>query len=459
MYVEHRKLMRSLAGGGLVLVLVVLSLSISRAAGVSPSLASPGYVASTLPAYYSSGALLETRASATTTGNTAFLPLISRHEAASNIWQAEYYDNQWLNGQPVRTGPEVRIDYDWGDEGPPDLPDDRFSIRWTGEWDFELGEYTFFVYSDDGIKLWLDDQLLLDVWSPGMGNYEEPVLVEQAGPHRVKVEYFESRGDAAISVRWRRTDLYPQWYGQYFDNPWVEGNRRFDRDDSAIQFDWGEDCPEDLPPNSCNRFSVRWEATPVFEPGTHRIHVYGNQGYRLYVDENLEGDDGWYSGESGEDDYYDIEVDRVETRDVRYDFHDQGGSAEARLWIVNLAHPLWQAEYFSNRHLLDPPDLTREETAIFHDWKLEKPAHGLPTNNFSVRWTGERYFHAGFYRFGLFSDDGVRLYVDGEQLVNAWSLGRAEHQAPITFLTTGYHEVIVEYFEAEGEAEIRYWWD
>jgi hypothetical protein len=120
---------------------------------------------------------------------------------------------------------------------------------------------------------------------------------------------------------------------------------------------------------------------------------------------------------------------------------------------------MWNAEYFGNQSLTGTPLVTREEAAIFNDWKLGKPAHGVPTNNFSARWTGKRYFHAGFYRFGLFSDDGVRLRVDGELLVNAWRVGRAEHHSPATYLTTGYHDFVVEYFESEGEAEVRLWFE
>lgn len=433
---------RSLAGGTLLLALV--SLIVLAAVGAAPGLATAG------PARFES---------APSAGGKAFLPIAQRHEATPNVWNAQYYNNPNLSGDPVRTAEEARIDFDWGEDGPAGLPENYFSIRWIGEWDFDVGDYTFFIYADDGVRFWLDNQLLVDAWQPGMGDHDETVRVTSAGPHRVRVEYFESRGDAAIRVHWRRTDLYPLWGGDYFDNAWVEGNARFKRDDSSIQFDWGEDCPEDLPPNSCNRFSVRWEATPVFEPGTQRIFVYGNQGYRLYVDDDLEGDDGWYSGESGEDDYYDVVVSRVETRDITFDFHDQGGSAEARLWIVNLSHPMWNAEYFGNQSLTGTPLVTREEAAIFNDWKLGKPAHGVPTNNFSARWTGKRYFHAGFYRFGLFSDDGVRLRVDGELLVNAWRVGRAEHHSPATYLTTGYHDFVVEYFESEGEAEVRLWFE
>jgi hypothetical protein len=95
---------------------------------------------------------------------------------------------------------------------------------------------------------------------------------------------------------------------------------------------------------------------------------------------------------------------------------------------------------------------------IFYDWKWGKPDKSVYSDRFSVRWSGQRYFPAGAYRFGLFADDGVRLWVDGELLVDEWHDGRSEHYAPVTYLSSGEHEVIVEYYENQNEAEIRFWW-
>ena len=58
-----------------------------------------------------------------------------------------------------------------------------------------------------------------------------------------------------------------------------------------------------------------------------------------------------------------------------------------------------------------------------------------------------------------FADDGVRLSVDGELLVDQWHDGSAEYHAPVTYLNTGNHDVVVEYYENSGEAEIRLWWE
>jgi hypothetical protein len=145
-----------------------------------------------------------------------------------------------------------------------------------------------------------------------------------------------------------------------------------------------------------------------------------------------------------------------------YNFHDRGGLAEARLWIEDLAHGDWTAEYYGNPGLGGSPVKTREEKAVFVDWGFDKPVSGVPSDYFSVRWSGPRYFQAGCYRFGFFADDGARLWVDGELLIDAWNNGwggRGEFHSLGTYLDTGYHDVVIEYYENSGEAEIRFWWE
>jgi hypothetical protein len=105
------------------------------------------------------------------------------------------------------------------------------------------------------------------------------------------------------------------------------------------------------------------------------------------------------------------------------------------------------------------PAITSDAEWVFSDWELGRPRKGIPSDGFSIRWSGQRYFHAGCYRFGLFADDGVRLRVDGELLVNEWHDGMGEYHSPVTYLGTGYHAVTIEYYENSGQAEIRFWWE
>ncbi len=396
--------------------------------------------------------------------STVLLPLVWRAVVASsaaNTWQGEYYANATLS-EPLAytTEGERRVDFEWGDDGaPPGLPLNRFSVRWTGDWGFEEGPYTFLLYADDGVRLWLDGGLLIDAWVPGMALHTATAQLTP-GLHRLTLEYFEETGNAAVRLHWRRADLYPLWTGDYYSQPWVEDGWQYRASDSAIQFDWGLGAPQGLPADG---FSVAWTTRRLFEPGTHRLFLYADDGYRLYVDGSLKKEGGWYDGQGGGavDAVYTLEAGALEYHDLAFHFHDRGALAEARLWSEYLEHPTWYIEFYDNKSLSGSPIIVDPDgQKIFFDWALGKPRNDMPSpDNFSVRWTGQRYFHAGCYRFGLFADDGVRLKVDGEWLVSEWHPGRAKYHGPVTYLSSGYHDIVLEYFEDTGEAEIRFWWE
>ena len=442
------------AGIGSALVLAVLVLLLWAVVDPTLGKAAPPRVG---PAETSQ---TEPAAFAPTFSSYVYMPLVSRSRyLPPNRWLGDYYDNDSLAGGPEYTLEELWVDYDWGDGGSPsELDDDHFSVRWTGRWEFDAGKYTFFAHADDGIRLWLDDTLLIDAWSPGIGDYEETVDVSTAGFHVVKLEYFENTGEAAIQLYWRRTDLFPLWQADLYNDPWAETSPMGHQVDAAIQFDWGLGCPRGM--SFCDEdFSVSWDARPLFEAGNYWIFVYADDGYKLFVDGDLvsDPDDGW--NDEQEDHHYLLPAACTDDHRIIFQAHDRGNIAEARLWIENVDRPEWTAEYYEGKGLSGDPVKTRSEEAVFHDWKYDKPLNALNEDEFSVRWSGPRFFHAGWYRFGVFADDGVRLWADGQLLINEWHDGRSEHRSRLTYLSTGDHDLVIEYYEASGEAEIRYWWE
>ena len=86
------------------------------------------------------------------------------------------------------------------------------------------------------------------------------------------------------------------------------------------------------------------------------------------------------------------------------------------------------AEYFDNRTLSGAPVLTRTDNAIDFDWGEGAPDSAIPADRFSARWTRTKTYAAGTYRFSVTGDDGIRVLVDGTQVVNGWF-----YQAPTTY--------------------------
>ena len=73
----------------------------------------------------------------------------------------------------------------------------------------------------------------------------------------------------------------------------------------------------------------------------------------------------------------------------------------------------WQGAYYANRDLLGLPRLVRDDATLDFDWGAGQPATNMPADNWSARWTKTVTLEAGTYRFSAFTDDGVRVLVDG----------------------------------------------
>jgi hypothetical protein len=114
----------------------------------------------------------------------------------------------------------------------------------------------------------------------------------------------------------------------------------------------------------------------------------------------------------------------------------------------------WQGEYFNSSYLTGTPILRRNDVALNFDWGFGSPASEIKNDYFSARWTGTFSFAAGRYTFTTYSDDGVRLYVDGKRTINSWQAMRGTRSATVD-LSAGTHTLQVEYFERTGRAQLR----
>jgi hypothetical protein len=114
--------------------------------------------------------------------------------------------------------------------------------------------------------------------------------------------------------------------------------------------------------------------------------------------------------------------------------------------------PFWQALYWNNMTLSGTPVLQRSESNLDHDWGTGSPGASVPVDGFSARWVRYIDVSAGTYRFTATSDDGIRVHVDGELIIDEWSDHPAKTVSAEKQLNAGYHLVVVEYYENGGLA-------
>ena len=125
-------------------------------------------------------------------------------DGSQNGLKGEYFNNRNVEGNPVLTRIDNQLEFDWPWSPGDGVTDDDFSIRWTGyiqsekSFDGWLG-----LSSDDGIRMWVDDQLVIDNWTKGATSMvTTPKNIEAGKKYKVRIEMWEGGWGARAHLRW-----------------------------------------------------------------------------------------------------------------------------------------------------------------------------------------------------------------------------------------------------------------
>jgi beta-glucosidase len=116
-----------------------------------------------------------------------------------------YWDNNRLDGAPRLTRTDARIDFGWTLNSPArGIPFDWYSVRWTGTITAPAaGVRQLGVEGNDGYRLYVDDTLVIDDWrKQSYGTRLATVHFAPGSAHAIRLEYFESTGNARVKLVW-----------------------------------------------------------------------------------------------------------------------------------------------------------------------------------------------------------------------------------------------------------------
>ena len=191
---------------------------------------------------------------------------------------------------------DTTLDFGWDNKSPDDekIHRDFFFGRWQGFLQAPFGEtYTLSIASDDGARMWIDDELIFEYWQPQATTEHFFNYAFEAGKkYPIKIEYFERDGGAAIHLRWQsahtpraiipKRQLYPLATGSLEGIVWldIEGDGRYDGNEkgmigaSVILLDETYSFIDHSETDSAGRF--------VFQQsiGTYYLHIVTPSGYR-----------------------------------------------------------------------------------------------------------------------------------------------------------------------------------
>jgi hypothetical protein len=349
---------------------------------------------------------------------------------------------------PVRGRLDATVNFDWASASPASgVSVDNFSVRWTGRVQAPVtGNYTFTTTADDGVRLWVNGQLLIDNWSDQAATTRTsaPVALVASALYDVKLEYFEHGGLATAKLLWAypgqpvaaipKSQLYPPANRAPSVN--AGSDRTITLPATAALAGTATDDGLPAPPA---QLSIGW--SKVTGPGTvtfanasvlsttASFQLAGTYVLRLSVSD----------GALTATDDVTVVANAAATSGLRGQYYNDPGNGTHLATLRT----------------------TRVDATVNFDWGTGTPASGVTADNFSVRWTGRVEAPvSGTYRFTTVSSDGIRLYVNGQLVINNWTdHGTTTNTSAGISLTAGVsYTITLEYYERTGSAVARLQW-
>jgi glucose/arabinose dehydrogenase len=379
----------------------------------------------------------------------------------------QYYDNiNFTDLKFTRTDPT--LDFNWGRGAPASsMAADTFSVRWTGQVEARYSEtYTFETTTDDGVRVWVNGQQIINRFVDQSATAVTGQIALQAGQkYDIRVEYYENGGDAVSRLAWSSASQTRQIIptSQLYNTPAPQPgagtlalqqnlytvSERAGFVDVIVERTGGTTGAASIDYTTVDGTAragsdyTRTAGTLQFTPGeTFKV-------IRIPVlqDTLVEGDEA-----------FSVALDRTvgaslgTIRTATVELADDDSS------VVGNGTGL-RGEYYDNINFTNLR-LTRTDSTVNFDWGFGSPAASISPDTFSVRWTGQvqpRFNEE--YTFYTTSDDGIRLTIDGQTVIN-----RFVDQAPttntgrITLEAGRRYDIRLDYYENGGGAVSRLEW-
>jgi len=122
--------------------------------------------------------------------------------------RGRYYDNQYFLQTPVISRIDSNLDFNWGTGLLTSFAKDYVTVRWNGKISPPTTEtYTLYLMGDDGVRLYIDHQLMVDTWTPteidSVTEHKFTVSFTKNQFHDIRIDYKETTGNAMVRLQWQ----------------------------------------------------------------------------------------------------------------------------------------------------------------------------------------------------------------------------------------------------------------
>jgi glucose/arabinose dehydrogenase len=391
--------------------------------------------------------------------------------------KGEYFDNRdFTNLKLTRIDPTVNFNWSKGSPNA-SIGVDTFSVRWSGQVEAKYSEtYTFFTTTDDGVRLSVNGQQIINRFIDQAATEVSGAIALEAGKkYDIILEYYENSGQALSRLSWssltQGKEIIPQ--AQLFStsstidlppsallnatNLNTAGGNTYTlgiiySDNTAV--DLATLDSQDVRVTGPNNFSqlATLVSVDTNSNGTPRTATY-----------SINAPGGTWDVEDNGGYTFALQANQVSDTSGNFASAATVGSIQ-----VNIISPLTptpttgtglKAEYFDNRDFTNLK-LTRTDATVNFNWGKGSPDASIASDTFSVRWTGQvQAKYSETYTFFTTTDDGVRLLVNGQQIINRFIDQAATEVSGAIALEAGKkYDITLEYYENSGQALSRLSW-
>lgn len=377
--------------------------------------------------------------------------------------------------------------HDWGTQAPlraggvsSGLRNDYFSVRYAGNFYFEPGLYEFWVKSDDGVRLTIDGVNIHNRFydQSASGEHVQLVYLDKPSTRHLVMEYYEKTGLAQVGLGWTKivTNL-PQTQNPLFQ-PDLNSDGFIDYQDYLVlEKSWKS--PEKMAGCPTSKICDFYSNGILDTQDILGFYNWLISRYDANLDQQITKQDyldfktrvagGTACGLVLCDFTQDGKTDSADTLYLERALSTFPGFDTSVFVCSNPAPNTFCAHYYNDTpysgngstatHFQNWVLSRSENYPISYDWGKASPTTGINTDKFSVIWKGDFTFENGEYEFTLAHDDGLKLYLDGELILNKFFDTGAITSSVKKFLTSGTHSVKVEYYENSGLASINLKWN
>jgi MSHA biogenesis protein MshQ len=365
---------------------------------------------------------------------------------------------------PTLTQVDPTVDFDWGTNAPViGINPDQFAVRWEGELlASESGNHIFHTFSDDGVRLWVNDQLVINNWTNHGTtlNSSSAISLTAGQRYNIKMEYYESAGSAVAKLHWQTpsnstTRVIPQ--SQLFS--------KIDPKTLSVNT---------TPPCSANSNEILVVFNTAMKTGVAADSAENPINYTLSPDISITS----IQAIDVQARHFLITLSEPIRAGINYQLTIENivsadnlpltPTPQEHLININNTGSGLYAEYW-NYSVVDngytfptsSPDLMQIDASIDFNWAQTAPNTAINPNYFAVRWQGSVTFpSSGTYQFSTLTDDGVRLWIDDVLVIDNWTLHSATYNdsALISFNAGQHVNIRMEYFENATDAVAQLFW-